>query len=51
MVEIGRFNRLKIVKSVPFGVYLDGKDLGEILLPLKYVPEESEPGMELDVFL
>jgi len=51
MVEIGRFNRLKIVKSVPFGVYLDGKDLGEILLPLKYVPEESEPGMELDVFI
>ncbi len=51
MIEIGRTNRLKIVKTVPFGAYLDGKELGEILLPLKYVPDEADTGTELDVFL
>lgn len=51
MIEIGRFNRLKIIKSVPFGVYLDGGDMGEILLPLKYVPDTAKAGDELEIFL
>lgn len=51
MVEIGRYNRLKIVKEVPFGVYLDGEELGEILLPSKYVPDHHEIGTEVDIFL
>ncbi|MGB0449924.1 MAG: CvfB family protein [Porticoccaceae bacterium] len=51
MVEVGKFNKLEIVKEVDFGVYLDGDDLGEILLPARYVPEDCEIGDWLNVFL
>lgn len=51
MIELGRYNRLRIVKEVEFGLYLDGGDDGEILLPKRYVPEQAVPGEELDVFI
>lgn len=51
MVEIGRTNTLKVVKEVDFGIYLDGDDLGEILLPKRYVPEGTEVDHYLDVFI
>ena len=38
-------------KKVDFGVYLDGGDDGEILLPTRYVPEGCKPGDVLNVFL
>ena len=50
-IELGRFNQLKVVKFVDFGLYLDGGDDGEILLPLRYVPEGVKEGDELNVFL
>lgn len=50
-IELGKFNRLKVVKSVDFGMYLDGGEEGEILLPARYVPEGCETGDELNVFL
>lgn len=51
MTEIGRTNRLKVVKKLDFGVYLDGQELGEILLPQRYVPEECEVDDYLEVFI
>jgi predicted RNA-binding protein (virulence factor B family) len=51
MVEIGKMNTLEIVKEVDFGLYLDGGTKGEILLPLRYVPEDYEIGGTLDVFI
>ena len=51
MAEIGKRNSLAIVKTVAFGVYLDGGTLGEILLPRRYVPAGAAPGDRLDVFL
>ncbi len=51
MIELGRYNRLRIVKEVDFGLYLDGGDDGEILLPKRYVPQEAKLGDELEVFL
>jgi predicted RNA-binding protein (virulence factor B family) len=51
MIKIGQFNQLVIIKRVPFGVYLDGGDLGEILLPNKYVPSDAEIDDELNVFI
>jgi predicted RNA-binding protein (virulence factor B family) len=51
MAEVGKFNRLKVVKQVDFGVYLDGDELDTILLPQRYVPEGCELGDWLDVFL
>ena len=50
-IQLGRFNILEIVKEVDFGLYLDGGEYGEILLPLRYVPEEFEIGEMLNVFL
>lgn len=50
-IELGKFNRLEIVKEVDFGMYLDGGDEGEILLPARYVPEGCQIGDMLNVFL
>ncbi len=51
MIKIGRMNQLSVVKTVSFGVYLDGKEYGEILLPTKVVPEDTQPNDILDVFI
>lgn len=52
MFQIGRKNTLTVVKHVDFGVYLDGRDeLGEILLPKRYVPDTLQDGDEIEVFL
>ena len=51
MIKIGKINNLKVVKRVDFGLYLDGEENGEILLPIRYVPEDAEIGDYLDVFI
>lgn len=50
-IELGKFNQLEVVKQVDFGMYLDGGEEGEILLPARYVPEDCEVGDWLNVFL
>ena len=50
-VKLGKYNQLEVVKTVDFGVYLDGGDDGEILLPSRYVPEGCKPGDVLNVFI
>ncbi|MDD4596772.1 MAG: S1-like domain-containing RNA-binding protein [Lentimicrobiaceae bacterium] len=47
----GKFNKLRIVKILDFGIYLDGGEMGEILLPMKWVPEGSQPDDGIEVFL
>ena len=51
MADIGKYNTLKIVKFTDFGVYLDGSELGEILLPRRYVRGDLRPGDRVDIFL
>jgi uncharacterized protein len=51
MVEVGHKNKLAVVKEVDFGLYLDGGERGEILLPSNSVPADWEIGKELDVFI
>ncbi|MBN2298687.1 MAG: type I-B CRISPR-associated protein Cas8b1/Cst1 [Deltaproteobacteria bacterium] len=51
MAEIGKLNSLQVVKELEFGVYLDGNDLGEILLPVRYVPEGVKTGDTVEVFI
>ncbi|MDR1645959.1 MAG: GntR family transcriptional regulator [Tannerellaceae bacterium] len=51
MLEIGKYNTLKIVKDLDFGVYLDGGNGLEILLPARYVPQNVKPGDEVEVFI
>lgn len=50
-IELGKMNRLTVARAVDFGMYLDGGDTGDILLPSRYVPEGCRIGDELDVFL
>lgn len=51
MIKIGKYNTLTVIKAVDFGVYLDGDERGEILLPNEYVPENCFPDDELKVFI
>ncbi len=49
--QIGKNNTLNVVAVTDNGVYLDGDDLGEILLPKRYVPVDCNVGASIDVFL
>jgi predicted RNA-binding protein (virulence factor B family) len=49
-LRIGEYNHLRIIKEVPFGLYLDGYE-DEILLPLQYVPENYQIDDFIDVFI
>lgn len=51
MAEIGKINHMYVVKEVDFGIYLDGGDLGEILMPKRYVPEGTQPEDMIDAFI
>lgn len=53
MLELGRKQRLNVVKLVEFGVYLakKGEEEEKVLLPAKQVPEGTKQGDELEVFL
>lgn len=51
MIKLGDYNKMTVVKEVDFGLYLDGGNEGEILLPKRYVPEGTKPGDELEVFV
>ena len=49
-LKLGEYNRLRIVKEVPFGLYLDGYE-DEILLPLQYVPENYQIDEFIEVYI
>ncbi len=51
MAHIGKTNTLSVVKLTDFGAYLDGGDLGEILLPNRDLPEDVQEGQSLEVFI
>ena len=51
MVETGRLNKLKVVKIRDIGAYLDGAELGEILLPKRFVTQNVKIDDEIEVFI
>ncbi len=51
MISIGQIVGLEVLKLVDFGAYLDGENLGEILLPNKQLPEDVVVGDVIEVFL
>ncbi len=51
MPSLGLYNSLKVTKRVDFGLFLDGEELGEILLPKKYADKNAIVGDTLEVFL
>ncbi|TVQ13423.1 MAG: GntR family transcriptional regulator [Bacteroidetes bacterium] len=50
-IKIGQYNTMRVVKTLDFGIYLDGGEMGEILMPTKWVPEGTEPEDEVEVFI
>ncbi len=51
MALLGKRNLLTITREGPPGYFLDDGEGGEILLPGKYIPEDSKPGETIEVFV
>lgn len=51
MLKIGQINHLQVIKQVDFGIFLDGGNFGNILLPRRYVPATAKIGDTLEVFI
>ena len=51
MAEIGQYNTLRVLKEADSRFFLDGEELGEILIPPRYVPDGLEVDDEIDVFI
>jgi len=49
--DIGKTNTLSVIAVTDNGVYLDGGDLGEILLPNRFVPSDCQVGQAIEVFI
>ena len=51
MAKIGERASLRILREKSFGLYLDGGELGEVLLPHREVPKDNRIGGVLEVFI
>ena len=53
MAVLGTMNTLQVIRQVEFGVYLDGDQYGDILLPNREMPKDAEVELEdwLNVFI
>lgn len=53
MIELGKKQVLEVVKKVEFGVYLaeEAGSTDKVLLPKKQVPEGTEEGSKIEVFI
>ncbi len=51
MATIGQYNTLPVVAIMANGAYLDARELGEILLPNRYLPENCQIDDQLKVFI
>lgn len=51
MLKLGDYNTLRIKKRTDYGLYLDGGDEGNILLPNRYVTPDMHIGDNLEVFI
>jgi len=51
MAEIGKYNKLEIVRKADHGLYLTGESGNDILLPREYAPGHYTIGDEIEVFV
>lgn len=51
MIEIGKINTMNLVRETEHGVYLDGEEHGEILMPVKFVTEEVRNSGKAEVLV
>ena len=50
MIELGNYNTLKILRETAVGLFLGDDDVDDLLLPLKYIPDEFNIGDDISVF-
>jgi len=51
MVEVGKCNRLRVIRKTDTGVLLDGMNLGDIFMPNSYARMDCAAGDDIDVFI
>jgi len=51
MANIVKLNTLTVMREAEQGLYLDGDNLGDILIPKRYVPAGTEVDSEIEVFI
>lgn len=51
MINIGKYNRLRVARFVDFGAYLTDDSGNDVLLPARYVPADAAVGDEIEVFV
>lgn len=52
MIKIGEYNELKVLRNSDFGLFLEGsEELGDILLPKRFVTDEMKIGELVKVFI
>ena len=51
MIEIGYTNKMQVLRQSDNGIYLNGEDLGEILMPKRYVTPDMKVGSEVEAFV
>lgn len=51
MIQLGQYNKLRIVRFNEHGAQLDGGELGKILMPKAYVNRNMHYGDEVEVFV
>ena len=51
MAEVGKFQKLSVKRVRDYGVHLDAGELGDVILPIREVPENCQAGDEVDVFI
>lgn len=50
-IRLGKRNKLEVLREVDFGMYLDAGEVGDVLLPRRYIPAGTQVGDLVDVFL
>lgn len=50
MIEVGKVNKLKVLRQVEIGLFMDDGE-GGILLPKRFAPRNARVGEELEVFI
>ena len=51
MAQIGRYNKLKVIRKTGVGYFLDGGEIGDILMPYKYATPDQKVGDVLEVIV
>ena len=51
MASIGKYNTLPVVAINDSGAYLNADNLGEVLLPNRFIPENCQINDDIKVFI